>query len=484
MKKVYAQKSGFFFCQFLMIVFLVGGISMCGWGQISESFETGLPTTYSETTSYELSSGIWTGSADQVKQSTDGVTDGNYSCQLRSQTGSQITTPTLSDGVGTISFYVSASTDNGGLQIKLSTDNGANWEQVSGSPISFGTNTSSMTFDVNNPSVNKVQFYRTGVTVYIDEVEITKADEAPTKGYVFISEVADSENHTNEYLELFNNSDKTITLTETKLLMIKDDETTETGWDFSDFGSPTIPPFNFLIITRGGNINDFEDAFGALGDNTVFVKGSEQMYFGTGTTRRWQIWNRGTSEVADGDLIDDTQETVAGDNNRTYQNIFDSTFITDDKANAKPGELDYLLYNEGLWINNLQIDANTANDDALIYDHLIISVNSEINNLYINSEAQVAISSGYSLDVNGSLTNNAGNSGLVIQSDNTGTGSLIHNTPGVKAAVQYYMPESTGDWPENKDERSTDWYYIASPVVGQDIDPFFEDYDGQYDLYR
>jgi hypothetical protein len=143
------------------------------WGQIAESFESGLPTSYTTTTSYTLSSGVWTGSASQVIRGTAGVTQGSYSLQLRSQTGAQITTPTLVGGVGVISFNVQGSTGSGGLQVRVSNDNGVNWTQVTGSPISFGTTNSSRSFTVNDATINRVQFYRTSAAVYIDEVDIT-----------------------------------------------------------------------------------------------------------------------------------------------------------------------------------------------------------------------------------------------------------------------------------------------------------------------
>lgn len=154
----------------LTTLFLTGSQA---WGQIAESFESGLPTSYTTTTSYTLSSGMWTGSASQVVRGTTGVTQGSYSLQLRSQTGAQMTTPTLVGGVGVISFNVQGSTATGGLQVRVSSDDGAIWTQVTGSPISFGTSNSSQSFTVNDASVNKIQFYRTSSTVYIDEVDIT-----------------------------------------------------------------------------------------------------------------------------------------------------------------------------------------------------------------------------------------------------------------------------------------------------------------------
>lgn len=147
--------------------------ALWGYGQVLESFETGLPTSYTTATSYTLNSGTWTGQASGVIRGNTGATAGSYSLQLRNQTGAQITTPTLSGGVAVITFNVQASTASGGLQIRISTDDGVTWSQVTGSPISFGTTNAAQSFTVNNSNVDKVQFYRTGATVYIDEVSIT-----------------------------------------------------------------------------------------------------------------------------------------------------------------------------------------------------------------------------------------------------------------------------------------------------------------------
>ncbi len=144
-----------------------------GGSSVFESFETGLPTGYTTVTNYTLSSGEWTGASEQVIRGTTGVESGSYSLQLRSQTGAHITTPTITGGVGTISFYVTSSTASGGLQVRVSTDNGANWTQVSGSPLSFGTTKTFQSFTVDDANVNRIQLYRTAATVYIDDVEWT-----------------------------------------------------------------------------------------------------------------------------------------------------------------------------------------------------------------------------------------------------------------------------------------------------------------------
>lgn len=65
------------------------------------------------------------------------------------------------------------------------------------------------------------------------------------------------------------------------------------------------------------------------------------------------------------------------------------------------------------------------------------------NDLTIETGAVLTISAGKALTVNGTFTNNAGNSGLVIESDETGTGSLIQNSASVGATIQMYITGTT-----------------------------------------
>ena len=64
------------------------------------------------------------------------------------------------------------------------------------------------------------------------------------------------------------------------------------------------------------------------------------------------------------------------------------------------------------------------------------------NNLTINSGAVLTIAPGKALTVSGTLTNSAGNSGIIIQSTVAGTGSLMHNTAGINATIQRYIAGS------------------------------------------
>jgi len=80
-------------------------------------------------------------------------------------------------------------------------------------------------------------------------------------------------------------------------------------------------------------------------------------------------------------------------------------------------------------------------------------------NLKIFAGAIVTINPGGTLTVIEAIENNNGNDGIVINSNSSGTGSLImHNTGSVQARVKRYIPGS-----------SASWYFLSSPVAGQQI---------------
>ncbi|NBW28743.1 MAG: hypothetical protein EBR38_09290 [Flavobacteriaceae bacterium] len=141
-------------------------------GQVTEGFESGLPSSYpTGTVNVTLGSGTW--SITNVIAGSTGVNSGSKSAQLRSVTGSQITTPTISGGVGTISFYVTASTTSGAYQVNISSDNGSTWSAAPGSPFTISTTKTLRTITVNNYNVNKIQIYRTDATIYVDDFSTT-----------------------------------------------------------------------------------------------------------------------------------------------------------------------------------------------------------------------------------------------------------------------------------------------------------------------
>ncbi len=94
-------------------------------------------------------------------------------------------------------------------------------------------------------------------------------------------------------------------------------------------------------------------------------------------------------------------------------------------------------------------------------DPVISSTTAACSNLTIESGAVLTIGAGGALTVGGTITNNAGASGLVIKSISqgaTGTGSLITSS-SVAATVERYMSEDV-------------WHIVSSPVSNQSISGF------------
>jgi len=113
------------------------------------------------------------------------------------------------------------------------------------------------------------------------------------------------------------------------------------------------------------------------------------------------------------------------------------------------------------WENNLQptiTDNITINSWAASQPHITSPTSNPAvcNDLKINSGANLTIDAGKALTVYGTLTNNAGTSGLVIKSDTSATGSLIENN-GANASIERYIA--------NPDQ----YHMLSSPVASQAI---------------
>ena len=80
------------------------------------------------------------------------------------------------------------------------------------------------------------------------------------------------------------------------------------------------------------------------------------------------------------------------------------------------------------------------------------------NSCTINTGALFTVYPGKKLSVAGTLTNNAGAAGFVLQSTPAGTASLLHNTNNVSATVQRSMGTV-----------SSIWHFLSSPVASQTI---------------
>jgi hypothetical protein len=126
------------------------------------------------------------------------------------------------------------------------------------------------------------------------------------------------------------------------------------------------------------------------------------------------------------------------------------------------------------WDNPNNWDPNTvpgANDDVVISSttnqpvvNLPPSNPALCNGLYIRNGATLAIAPGSALTAAGTVSNTGT---IIIQSDATATGSVIHNQGGVEAQVQRYIAAANWNNP------SDGWHLLSSPVASQNIQPVF-----------
>jgi len=130
------------------------------------------------------------------------------------------------------------------------------------------------------------------------------------------------------------------------------------------------------------------------------------------------------------------------------------------------GAVDNDWQTSGNWRTG-QVPASTAKigitADGISNFPVITQSGIECADIKLKSGASVQINPLASLSVSGNLTNANGDAGILIKSDATGTGSLIHNTSDVNATVERYI--EAADWVSWEDG----WHFISSPVVSQTI---------------
>ena len=127
-------------------------------------------------------------------------------------------------------------------------------------------------------------------------------------------------------------------------------------------------------------------------------------------------------------------------------------------------------------VQNVSIPSGTPHSPHVTTDP---ASNSSCNKITIASGAALTIDAGKALHVFGTLTNNAGVTGLVLNSDASGTGMLFQTSAGVSATVQRYYPA-----PASWSDGTHGWHFLSAPVTAQSVAPeFWEQAATAYDFY-
>ena len=294
------------------------------------------------------------------------------------------------------------------------------------------------------------------VTITDDEIP-----PLPTAGTVFITEFSDDKggDFNAEFIELFNNSNETISLSTSKLIRTGADNISEYVYDFGTDESTanvdlTIPAYGFIIVTRGATRAEFDIDQGTTLNTAVNYNGGNSSLFFGSTSRRWRLMTGGTANTDDGTLIDDTNSVLSG--TREYQNIFTDSFVSDSDANGTPGELEYIVYSGGSWVNSVAMDATTASENVYFYDDYTITSDDFAGDLGVASGNTLTIDETSSLTVSGDFTN---------------SGTVTLNSTADDFSSLIVTGTATGDITYNRfvnsynDGLGGGWDLVGSPTV-------------------
>jgi len=125
----------------------------------------------------------------------------------------------------------------------------------------------------------------------------------------------------------------------------------------------------------------------------------------------------------------------------------------------------YTIYNNGAHIKATSGTYWVVDNGNYTLNSASATYLAQMANLTITTDASLTLPAGSCLTVSGTLANNNGTAGFQIQSTASGTGSLIHETAGVDATAERYIPKYVSGL--------TGWHYLSAPVAAQPIRPEF-----------
>ncbi|NVO20891.1 MAG: T9SS type A sorting domain-containing protein [Bacteroidetes bacterium] len=234
-----------------------------------------------------------------------------------------------------------------------------------------------------------------------------------------------------------------------------------------------------LIVTSTGSselqLANTQTVSVSVGGNLTLDGGTLNLSSGSGITT---INVSGTAEVKSGAKLITSQSFVAGNGNFTLDAggnlwIGSTVGITSSgntgniqvngtRSFSTAGNYTYNAAANQVTGSGLPVTINSLGVSTSGGAMLTLTGSSLIaTNATIASGAKFQIDIDKQVTVNGTLVNNAGNSGLVIKSSSTRTGSLLHYSANVAATVERYI---ANDWK---------WHFLSSPVSSQAIWPEF-----------
>jgi hypothetical protein len=220
------------------------------------------------------------------------------------------------------------------------------------------------------------------------------------------------------------------------------------------------------IVNMNGNTSDYG---GLVGNKTT-----SSNYFDDNNFWDTQTSGLSTSEMGTGKTTSE-METISTFTNWDFTDIWAiETDINDGYPHLKFSLFTWTGNQSTAWNEDLNwspqaipTTGHSIHIPGALLNYPVLDQSRILMNLHIAAGASLTIPPETGLTINGSISNSAGNNGLVIKSDASGTGSLIHHTAGVEATIERYIARWTDDKPNHG------WHFLSSMVAAQPIRPEF-----------
>ncbi|UYO99045.1 lamin tail domain-containing protein [Oceanotoga sp. DSM 15011] len=170
-------------------------------------------------------------------------------------------------------------------------------------------------------------------------------DYDPANEGVYINEIVDAPDYSNEYIEIYNYTDADVDVTELNLLGFRDNSGTPGDKTEKNITVPLntkIPAKGFLIVTRNSDKDALSSVYNSAANENVVVINSNatgnQIYVGSDTTAWLKLTlKNGNDIVADTDFISTPKKCVK--NRMVFTSNDNDSFIASQSGDETPGEL-------------------------------------------------------------------------------------------------------------------------------------------------
>lgn len=220
-------------------------------------------------------------------------------------------------------------------------------------------------------------------------------------GDVRITEICDASFFVDEFMEIVNLSEHDLPTRRLKLVRMAQSPPHNVEYIF-DFGlestlDTVLPAGGVLVVCRGSSDRaSFEAYWGGMDSSVAFVRGTNGLFFGTTTPRRWRLRYGGLPDEDDGILFDDTDSAVGGAQ-RWVRSLSEGSASVASSATGNPGWLDESIHTESGWIQMPPDTGSTANPVYLHSGRAVLDGNYQWAVLGMEAGAQLVFAPGSGL---------------------------------------------------------------------------------------